>query len=369
MGFRALNARLLTATLGIFSTQCPLVRASTLPDQLALEVTACEASGFDVTEARRAINSELAADGVRVFDRASDGALAETRLSVSIDCDSALTTRLSLTSVRAGRERRRSIVLADADNSARARALALAVSEFVRSDWSAVTEREEEESGAEARAAYPDASQAPNGSPERESTQRVATVTAPATHVRAEIVPPFRGAPSDRARSSDPLAPRRAKFALATNARLRWFVDYSSVNWGADVGSDVGALRLRAEALFSSATDRLGSASMGSAALSFGYRVLTAKVGSISISGYPLLSAGVTWMRGSPARQSILTNPMTSAYGDLRFLLESRLDLSPFSPSLAAEVGRASGLVARAGDRVLGATGGFFVGLSAGANY
>src|SRR5262249_41686991 len=79
-----------------------------------------------------------------------------------------------------------------------------------------------------------------------------------------------------------------------------------------------------------------------------------------------LAAAGATWISGSASAANVTVTPATGFYGDLRFLLESRLNTRSLSPTLAAEVGRASGFVARSDGRVIGATGGFFIGASAG---
>jgi len=379
MARRALSAGLGTAALCALNST---LLASPLPSQLKLEVSACDDGRIDGREAQRTVRSELEADGVsQIVDPQQ---LPEPDLSLSIDigCDSELTTRVILQSSRTGRERQRRIVLADADSTARARALALAVSEFVRSDWSYLNEGEPS-GGGDARAVDSDGHaengrSAPSKSDGDAGHALGATNAAarkPAPSPAAQFVPPVTRAPRDAApgeRSDDdgdgsPRRPR--KLALAGNARVRWFTDYASLDVGGDVGTDLGALRLRAEGLVTSSQDALGTASLGSAALCIGYRVFAKQLGPFAIAGYPLVSAGVTWMRGSPATPSVRIDPLTGPYADLRFVLESRLVASALSPSLAAEVGRASGLVARAGDRTLGATGGFFLGASAGARY
>ncbi len=90
-------------------------------------------------------------------------------------------------------------------------------------------------------------------------------------------------------------------------------------------------------------------------------------MGAFSLAGYPI--AGLTWMRGVPKAQNVAMTPFVDGYGDLRLLVESRLGTTNVAPTLAVEVGRASGLVARSAERAVGATGGFFLGASAGARY
>jgi len=231
-----------------------------------------------------------------------------------------------------------------------------------------------------ASAAYPElpAGENPPRQPERARNPDPSTA-APATAARnpstaaaptaAATTPQPRTPTADAFAPSQPRAVSPERVAFAASARLRWFIDYASVGFGGDAGSDFGALRLRAEAVLSSRSDALGSAALGSAALCAGYRVLDARLGSFSLAGYPAVAFGITWMRGSTAVANVTVDPATGFYGDVRFLLESRMNTGGPSPTLSAEVGRAAGFVARAGDRVIAASGGFFIGASAGGRY
>jgi hypothetical protein len=169
---------------------------------------------------------------------------------------------------------------------------------------------------------------------------------------------------------ADPVAKRRNHaLTWAAGANARWFIDYQSILFGADLGADLRALRVRAEVLASAESDVLGSASLGSAALCVGYRVLDFRLGSLNLAAYPMASAGLTWLRGSSAQPSTRVDPATGFYADVRLMLEASVPRWVLSPTLSAEVGRATGFVARAGDRTLGATGGFFLGASVGVRY
>jgi len=355
-----------------FATCCALghiAAASPLPARLELVLTSCEGSGIEGREAERTVRSELEADGVAQVVAAGASEPSDASLAVNVGCDAALTARLELKSQRTGRERARSVALADADPSARTRALGLAVSELVRSDWPELNAPEPTPS-TNASAAYPDAhpaDTAANGAADRTKPTPVAPTRASAGEALEASASSSRVEAG--ARSANRRDPETAHaVAFGASARARWFVDYASVSWGGELGPDFGELRLRAEALVSAKKDALGSANLGSAALCLGYRVLDVRAGAFAFSGYPLASAGATWLRGSPA-PGVRLDPTTGFYGDLRFLLEARLRAAALGPTLALEVGRASGLVARAADRTLGATGGFFFGASAGARY
>jgi hypothetical protein len=227
----------------------------------------------------------------------------------------------------------------------------------------------EPSSSTHASAAYPDAHPADSAANGAADSAQRATIAPKRANTSAALEQAASAARVDAgARATTRDLETAHAFAFAASARVRWFVDYASVNWGGELGPDFGAFRVRAEALVSAKQDALGSANLGSAALCLGYRVLDVPLGAFALSGYPLASAGVTWLRGSPA-PGVRLDPTTGFYGDLRFLLEARLRTAGLGPSLAFEVGRASGLVARAADRTLGATGGFFLGASAGARY
>lgn len=367
MGRRRLSGCVAFATCSALSR---IAAASPLPARLELVLTSCESSGIEAREAERTVRSELEADGVAQVVTAGASEPSDAWLAVDVGCDAALTAHLELKSQHTGRERARSIALADADPSARTRALGLAVAELVRSDWPELNAPEPSTS-TNASAAYPDAHPATDSAANNAAN---GTKRAPVTPTRANAgAAPESNASASRgdagAGSATRSDPERAHtLAFAASARMRWFVDYASVSWGGELGPDFGPFRVRGEALVSAKQDALGSANLGSAALCLGYRVLDVRVGAFALSGFPLASAGVTWLRGSPA-PGVHLDPSTGFYGDLRFLLEARLRAARLGPTLALEVGRASGLVARGADRTLGATGGFFLGASAGFRY
>ncbi|MET0790272.1 MAG: hypothetical protein ABW061_02010 [Polyangiaceae bacterium] len=342
-----LSALLLSLALSLLAFG---VRASTL----SVEVAVCQGSPLDAREAELSVRAELEADGVVRVANGAEGVEGDGQLSTTVGCDGSLTTLLVLKAYRTRREHRSSLVLSDADPSARSRVLALAAAELVRAEWPQLTEPEAQEapptSAASAAAAAP----------------TIAILPRKEEIAAAPLQPLL---PTSEATPSAPSPPRTSAWAVAADARLRWFVDYASVAVGASAGADFGALRLRAEGLVTSRDDALGSASLGSGAGCVGYRVLQRELGPFTIAGYPMLAVGLTWMRGDSARPAVRVQPVTGFYGDLRLLGELHLRSSALSPTLSAELGRATGFVARSADRVLGASGGFFVGASLGARY
>ncbi len=329
----------------------PLASAASWPISLTLDATSCDSTWLNDDDLTRAIRSELEADGVTVLPRDS-ARPSEGALSVSVACDADRVARVGLRARTGERQVEQSVALADADPSARARVLALAISELVRSTWPDLSHP----SGPVQGAAFPDV--APPG-------------PAPAPPVAPPPPAPLT-APAPAASPAHESAPERrphSSVAVALALQTRWFVDYSSVSFGGNLGADLGSFRVRAEGLFGSQQDTSGSAAIGSAALTLGYRVLDTRVGAISIAGYPVVAAGVTWLRGEANASNVRVAPITGFYGDLRFLLEAKLVAPKLTPSIALELGRATGFVARADDRDVGASGGFFLGASIGGRY
>jgi len=369
MDRRALIA--LLAAVGVAARERSAL-ASPLPETLSFEFSACPAPELDANSFTQAVRAELEADGVgRVL--AAPAAESDGSLTVYLDCDAALTAQAKLKATHTGRERREQIALGDADPSARARALALALAELVRVGWpdlSAARSAKVAEAAVESKPSAPaagDRKQAAKAPPTAKAPAAEApTVEAPAVEASAVVASKSNSEPTP-ARSST----RRhdAPITLAADARLRWFVDYRTVLLGGDLGADFRALRLRAEVLFGSASDALGSASFGSAALGVGYRLFIWRLEPIDLAVVPMANAGLTWLRGSSTEPSTRVEPATGFYGDVRLMLEASLPHWLLAPTLSAEFGRASGFAARAGDRTLGATGGFFFGAGAGVRY
>jgi len=383
MARRALSALVVAVGFASFERRA---LASPLPDTLSFQLSACPSPELDANSLADAVRSELEADGVgRVIGAPS--AESDGSLTVHVDCDAALTAQVTLKSNHTGRERHERIALGDAAPSARARALALALAELMRADWPVLSGTPSPRTVD--AASESNAPQALTGDG-RETAASDSAASKPAAPKSAASKPPASKAspkstpkktevaaapvvesptPDEHKRASPANGPRNAAVTLALAARLRWFIDYQSVLLGGDLGADFRALRLRAEVLASSASDALGSASLGSAALCVGYRVFDWRLGAMNLAAYPMASAGITWLRGDSAQPSTRVEPATGFYGDVRVVLEASLPRWALAPTLSADVGRASGFVARSGDHTLGATGGFFAGASLGARY
>jgi len=328
---------------------------------LRVDVEICESAPLDAQEIARAVRAELEADGLV---RATAGAESDGTLLVSVDCDAPLSARIRLRAAGSNRESQRTLALSDAGPSARSGVLALLASELVRSDWLRLSELEPSTAQFPPQAASVGAT-----SPAPSSTAAPATAAPSAAAASPSIAPAaIASAPAKKppiARTN--LPPPR--WALAADARLRWFIDYASVGFGGSAGADRDRWRLRAEGLFSSSSDALGSALLGSAAACVGYRALESKLGPFAIAAYPMAAGGLTWLRGSSRNASTRIAPTTGFYADLRLVTEARLSGAAFSPTLALELGRATGYVARSEGKVLGATGGFFIGANMGGRY
>jgi len=353
------------------------------PPLLVVHVRSCDASRLDEAAALHALRAELEADGVRNVVEGARADSAAPVLTVTLACDAGLTVTVELRSV-AGAERRQSFALVDTLPETRPRAFALAVAEVVRLQWQELEQLEVGPGSAPAAAVMPPAApaeqphesafdDAPESPSATSNTSPTAALAAEATaQPRAPIVPvsarPALAAPgADTPPSSGDAAPRA--WAFRAGARARWFTDYQSASFGGHVGVDRSAFRAELETLLSAPSDVLGQASLGIAAASVGYRVFDVPVGPLQLAGYPAASAGATWARATPRGPGVVAQPTAAFYGDLRLVVDARVRAPSLTPTLALEVGRATGLAVHAADRTLGATGGFFLGASAGAQY
>ncbi len=383
MASHALSAGLAAVALGLFAR--PSWCAS-WPDSIALQVTVCEDAFLDRVQAERALRSELEADGVRRVAARGINDSADASLRLSIGCTAPMTTSVALRSEQTGREHHRDVVLGDTDRAARARVLALAVAEIVRSEWPELAAKRSSPVPANTSPAAP-----PETSPKAPAAAASATFpdqAEPATNEQAPSqrqrngaalikVPRSNAKPDERpvasvghtAAASERGPPRRTGLTLSADAQLRWFFTSPAASFGASGGVGLGAFRLRAEGLWLTSHDSRGDASLGIAALCLGLRVIDTKLGPVSIAAYPTVAAGLSWVGGTAARASVSVNEAKAFYGDVRLSLESRLHRIALSPGITAEVGRASGFEARAGQHVVAASGGFFVGAAAGGRY
>ena len=351
------------------------------PPLLVVHVSSCDASRLDQSAALHALRAELEADGVQSVVETAPADSAAPVLTVALACDAGLTVSVELRSP-AGAERRQSFALVDTLPETRPRAFALAVAEVVRLQWqeldphvgAASSSSEAVVPGAAARgqahqSAFDDPPEPPtvaaNTSPPAAVPPKPAT--QPGAPVVAAPARPALAAPGADTRPSSAAAARAWSFHAAAHAR--WFADYQSASFGGHLGVDRGAFRAELAALFSAPSDVLGQASLGIAAASVGYRVFDVPLGPVQFAGYPLAAAGVTWARATPSGQSVVVQPTTAFYGDVRFVVDARVRASSLTPTLSLEVGRATGLAVHAADRTVGATGGFFLGASAGARY
>lgn len=337
----------------------PELRAAA-PGSLEVEVNVCPGVALDAEQASRAVRAELDTDGVVLTSAPLAPSTNEGTLSIAVGCDAAISTSIRLQATGSGRKRERRIVLSDAPPSARLGVLAVSASELVRSDWVGLT--------APDAAVVAHEAQYPLEPSPRSVVVNPRPAPAPAPAPVAAKTPAVATSTFDRGRRDDP-EEARVPWTFAGSAQLRWFVDYGSVSFGGGTHADWEDWRLGAEALLASSDDSLGSAALGSAAARIGYRLVQKRIGPLSLSGYPMAAVGVTWMRGSAATADVRVTPATGPYADLRLVSEASLTRSRLSPTLTAELGRASGFVARSGGRAVAASGGFFFSVSVGARY
>ena len=371
MGQRALS-RFAVALSCLFLT--PLSWANEAPRRVILQVVVCDETELASAAARQALQAELAADGVSALARETPLGSADGVLTVSVGCDLGLTAAVRLESSRTQRAREENVDLADADPTVRPRALALAVAEFVRLEWAGLTRgatSDPDPAGPALAAAQPPPAAAFAAVPATDTAQKP---PAPVVHAARPSTPkpPTRDGSLAKSPELHPAFSERhapAAWRWGAAAAGRWYVDYGNLSWGVNLGVTRQAWTVHAEFLTSSASDVLGRATLGSSALGVGYRVADSVLGPIRFSAYPQLSAGVTWIQATPRSTAVVVTSKSGFYGDARFVLEVRLREPRLSPVLELELGRATGFAARAAERVVGATGGFYLGSSIGLEY
>lgn len=243
MGHRTLSVGLIVGTLTTLSASSP---AASLPSRLTIEVGGCQNGELDLREAEYALRSELEADGVAQVAERDQAAATEATLSVEISCDAKLTAHVVLKSVLTDQQREQRFVVADAVRTARARALALTISEFLRSEWPDLNQpalasgTPHNKTGASA-GADPDASENPAADvPARSADAHADAPREPKTESLSKPNQPLPPAVDSHrvqphaAIEASGRAPPRSKFVLAVSARVRWFVGYRSLSEGGD---------------------------------------------------------------------------------------------------------------------------------------
>jgi len=355
---RALSAGLLLASFFVSG----LARSDQLPLRIVLSASVCPGNALDAAVLENELRSELEAEGIAVLaPGTSDGARLDV-LEVSISCAEPLRARVQITRPASARSAEQGVALDDATPNTRPRALALAAVEILRTEWPTLNRSVTE---SELPSATPDTA-SPTPAPPAPVPEKKAVPAKPeATPVAAAARPPS----ADEMRAPAHSTPESRRRHATAAAQTRWLLLQNTALFGGALGGDFDALRARAVLLFGSRASALGTATFGEASLSLGYRVLRAHAGGMSFSVYPCAALGATWLGGSSTSALVRISPTASWYGDVHVELSAELAPSAFSPTISAEIGQASGLIARSGNTPIAATGGLFVGAVAGGRY
>jgi hypothetical protein len=333
-----------------------LALAQDVPASVQLRIDDCDASGLKLDEAYRAATLELTLTGARRVQINGGSEPTTAELLVTLHCERGLRATLKL---RASGERSsasRVVPLDDATEKDRSRVLALAVAEFVRSEWG-------ELASSAATAASP-ASPAANA-PTAPGSAAPSTQEAPSVDKTAS--PAYK--PASEHSSSRDTGADRAERAPATGAtfeaagRLRWFAAYPrGIMLGGGGGLRLGRWSADAEAVFGNNTAELGSASFGLAAGVVGFEALRLEAGRAHVALVPAAALGATWVTGTTTHSQVEVANQTNVYLDGRLSLRGELRLQSFSIGALLDAGRAGGIAALEHGQTIGATGGWFLG-------
>jgi len=335
-------------------------RAEDLPDSIEVDVRDCAPPQFGGAE--RSIALELQLSGIRSVERRVTDAPA-ARLTVVLSCTPSVEATAILYDLVTANEVARHFPLADTPEPERARALALALTEFVRGEWlglSARSEAADGPAGVAVRVHPVPAIADKNGS-------AAAPVPAPTAAPRAPA--PAAPAASATLPVNSPPAPKADQARLAVMARARFFAQYSTLAFGGSAGLELGRFTPRVEALFARSSTALGRAAFGGAAAAIGFEAFRARHGQFAVAAGPAVSAGVTWATGSSDRANVRVQNQIAPYADLRAELSGALRVGAIDLSTLLEVGAAAGISEFAGTQLAGGYGGWFGGVGVGVSY
>jgi hypothetical protein len=315
-----------------------------------------------------ALALELNGDGVeRVVLSVSPG-LVDADLEVSLHCGARLTATMVLVTARSGRETVRSFPIDDIRRADRPRAISLMAAEFVRREWPSLVEAERVR-----RSAVTQGSE-PVDKPTKGAHDATASAAGPAAVSPSPVAIERKSAPaSERALAPVPeraLEPRATRsvtpLELTASGQVRWFASYDSWLWGGNVGLCSGRFCARAEGLALVRRNHLGTASVAIVSAGGGVRLLHGEASRFQWALGLAATLGTTWATGHADRAGVSVIDKSSFYADARLLAEGAVRLGSTRILGSLEAGRAAGMVSFAGDEIAGATGGWFLGASAG---
>jgi hypothetical protein len=252
----------------------------------------------------------------------------------------------------------RVVSLDDASSKDRARVLALALTELVRSDWADLSRPVDGSSAAEAaEPSSPSAIQQPARN-EAKATSTPSKATEPA---QAEIK-------DDGPAPSSPAVADNA-WHWRADALVRWFTASPGLTLGPAFALSRGRFSAGLEAALGRGSDPRGVANYGFGAATLGLDAYAAQGRVVRFTVGPRAALGATWMTGQGATANVQGSNVVQLYADAR--LEGALALQARAIDVGVRLcgGRANGLRLRDRAETLGATGGWFVGATLGAGW
>lgn len=330
-----------------------------------LRLDDCPQPKLNPSEAYAALRLELGQAGMRVVgDAEREHASAE--LTVQLRCDAGIHALLRLRPRSDRSSASRLVPLDDTSPKDRARVLALALTELVRTDWSELVRP-----AAVTRESGADEKPSPAAAP-------VAEASAPASPTASGAKPEPSVTSDSTARDTDERdASRNAASAdrpddnwrWQAQALTRWFTAAPQLMVGPAFELGHGRLAAGLEAALGRSSSARGVANYGLAAATLSFDAFATHGANARVALGPKLALGATWATGQSTLANIQSSDVVQLYADARVECRLTLHTRALDVGLRLAAGRANGLKLQDRQRNLGATGGWFLGAALGAGW
>ena len=335
--------------------------ADELPESVWLSVKDCSQPTLKLAEAYSALRLELSQAGMRIVgDNEREQARAE--LTVELRCDRGIRATLRLRQHQDRSSASRLVALDDTSSKDRARVLALALTELVRTDWAELSKPGEASSLAEASKKPPPPSTVEPAKTETEmQSASTATPSGPAQP------PPLPGTEGRHA----PAGPTAGdgSWHWRADALIRWFTVSPRPTLGPAFQLSRGRFSAGVEAALGRGANARGVANYGFAAATFGFDAVSTVGNVAGLAVGPRFALGATWFAGDSATATAQGNNVVQLYADARIQCALTLRTATVDVGMQFSGGRANGLRLRDQEKTLGATGGWFTGVALGAGW
>lgn len=342
---------------------------SSPPQSMRLRVEDCEPPALGSAAALAALSLELSSDGVLGLGegRGDLNPNPEAELRIKISCGALIEGHVVLERRDNGHSAFARVGLSDVELAQRPRALALLAAELVRSHWSVLAERDAGETLQSASVQNPPTKSFDSPPIPPPTAPPVLPAISPPKPTTIASVPPIDAHMRPRDLPTVPDSPQPMTLSVSVNGLTRYFVAYESLHLGGALEAAALPWSVEAQGLLSNRRDQLGEVSNGLVSFGGGWSPELWSDGNLSLRFGPRSAVGVTW-----ATAAATDAPRTSAtdavtlYADVAARGQLALRLADWITKVSLEGGAARGIAARANERVVSATGGWFFSVALG---